>query len=74
MATPELVRQYRRAWKVCIALLLLYTPVTLGVALALFKLFKTLVPGFVFAGMWMIAWMVSGVRVGMLRYRIKKWH
>jgi hypothetical protein len=56
---------------VFIALFLLYTPVAFGVALTLFKLFKTFVPGFVFAGMWMIAWMASGVRLAVLRYRIK---
>jgi hypothetical protein len=67
----ELARQYRTAWKICLALFLLYTPVVFGMALILFKLFKTFTPGFVFAGMWATAWIASGVRVAILRYRLK---
>jgi hypothetical protein len=72
-ASPiDLPKQYRRAWKIFIALFLLYVPVVFCVAVTLFKLFKTFVPCFVFAGIWMAAWVASGIRVIVLRYRLKR--
>ena len=67
----DLARQYRIAWKIWLALFLLYAPVVFGVALIIHKLFRTFTPGFVVAGIWATAWIASGVRVAILRYRLK---
>lgn len=74
MAAPapaELTQRYRKALKLYLGLLLLFTPVVFVVAFGAFKLFGTLVPGFVFAGIWASAWIATAVWAIVLRARIR---
>ena len=36
-----------------------------------FKAFRTYLPGFISAVLWMVAWMAAGVKLMILRYRMK---
>jgi len=73
MAAPnELAENYRKTLKLYFGLLVLFTPVVFVVALGTFKLFGTFVPGFIFAGIWVSAWIASGIRAIVLRVRIHR--
>jgi uncharacterized membrane protein YeiB len=71
-ASAELAESSRRALKWYVGLLLLFTPVVFSVAFGMFRLFGTFVPGFVFAGIWASAWIVSAVWAAVLRVRIRR--
>jgi hypothetical protein len=68
--TP-LLQTYRKTRNIFIALFLLYTPVVFGVTMLGFKAFRTYLPGFISAVLWMVAWMAAGVKLMILRYRMK---
>jgi len=36
-----------------------------------FRTFRTYLPGFIFAALWMVAWLAAGVKLMILRYRLK---
>ncbi len=67
----SLSQTYHKTRNIFIALFLLYGPVVFGVMLLGFKAFKSYIPGFIFAVLWMVAWMAAGVRMMTLRYRMK---
>jgi hypothetical protein len=67
--TP-LSQAHKKTGSIFIALFLLYVPVAFGVAMLGYRVFKTYLPGFIFAGMWIVAWVVTGVRLTILRYRM----
>jgi hypothetical protein len=71
-ASAELTESSRKALKLYVGLLLLFTPVVFLAAFGMFKLFGTFVPGFVFAGIWASAWIGSAVWAVVLRVRIRR--
>jgi hypothetical protein len=67
--------EYRKRRNVAIFALLGYVPVVFPLAIVAFKLFHTFIPGDVFAGTWMIFFVISGNRV--MRFacpRCGKWY
>ena len=64
-------RRYRRAFKCGLWLFILYVPVVYLIAVGLFKLFGTMLPGIVVAVLWMAAWFLASIRAAMLRYQWK---
>lgn len=70
-ASAELAESYRKTLKLYFGLLILFTPIVFLFAFGTFKLFGTFVPSFIFAGIWACAWVSSGIRVMVLRFRIR---
>jgi len=64
-------RRYRTAFKHWLWLFILYVPVVYLIAVGLYRVFGTFVPGFFVAGLWMVAWFLAAIRAAMLRYRWK---
>lgn len=70
--SAELSESYRKALRLYLRLLLLFTPIVFLVAFGMFKLFGTFVPGLVFAGTWASAWIASAVWAVVLRARMRR--
>ena len=64
-------RKYRQALKWYLWLLVLYVPVVFLVVVSTYKLVGNYTPGFAFAALWMLAWLISGWRAALFRYRWK---
>ena len=66
-------KQFRRTCAFFVALLLLYVPFMFCLGMVMIKWFRTsTLLGYILSGIWVTAWMISGLRMISLGYRLKR--